>query len=117
MTSAARNYSNSRTATGSLVFVSGQIPLDAHGSLAGQTMAEQANTVLDNIEDVLVRSGAALGDLVKVTYYVTDMSQLDDLRAVLASRLPQPRPAATLVGVQSLIDPRFLIEIDAVASV
>jgi hypothetical protein len=35
---------------------------------------------------------------------------------VLALRLPQPRPAATLVGVQTLIDPRFLIEIDAVAT-
>jgi 2-iminobutanoate/2-iminopropanoate deaminase len=98
------------------VFVSGQVARDAQGAVVGQTMTEQANAALDNIEDVLSRTDATLADVVKVTYYLTDISDLDALRAVLALRLPQPPPAATLVGVQALIDPRFLIEIDAVAA-
>jgi enamine deaminase RidA (YjgF/YER057c/UK114 family) len=40
MNSPARNYSDSRTATGPLVFVSGQLPLDEQGQLAGETMTE-----------------------------------------------------------------------------
>jgi 2-iminobutanoate/2-iminopropanoate deaminase len=116
MTSGARNYSDSRTATGPLVFVSGQVPVDAQGQLAGDSMTEQANAVLDNIESVLARDGLTLSDVVKVTHYLTDIKQLGELRAVLAARLPQPRPAATLVAVQALVDPRFLVEIDAVAT-
>jgi 2-iminobutanoate/2-iminopropanoate deaminase len=116
MTSAARNYSDSRTAAGPLVFVSGQVPLDARGQLAGESMTEQAHAVLDNIEAVLRRDGLALADVVKLTHYLTDIAGLGELRAVLADRLPQPRPAATLVAVQALVDPRFLVEIDAVAT-
>jgi 2-iminobutanoate/2-iminopropanoate deaminase len=116
MTSAARNYSDSRTATGRLLFVSGQVPVDAQGELAGESMTEQANAVLDNIEAVLRRDGLTLSDVVKLTHYLTDIGGLGELRAVLAARLPQPRPAATLVAVHALIDPRFLVEIDAVAT-
>jgi 2-iminobutanoate/2-iminopropanoate deaminase len=115
MAPASPNYSDSRVASGSFVFVSGQLPVDADGTLAGETMAAQANAALDNIEAVLARHSLTLGDVVKVTYYLTDIGQLEALRAVLADRLPQPRPAATLVGVQALIDPRYLVEIDAVA--
>ena len=116
MTSPARNYSDSRTATGPLVFVSGQVPLNEQGQLAGATMTEQANAVLDNIEAVLGREGLTLADVVKVTHYLTDISLLGELRAVLGARLPQPRPAATLVAVQALIDPQFLVEIEAIAT-
>jgi 2-iminobutanoate/2-iminopropanoate deaminase len=115
MTSPARNYSDSRTATGPLVFVSGQLPLDDQGQLAGETMTEQAHAVFDNIETVLRRDGLTLSDVVKVSQYLTDIGRLGELRAVLAARLPQPPPASTLVAVQALVDPRFLLEIDAVA--
>ena len=51
----------------------------------------------------------------KVDEAERDLADLDTVRAELLERLPEPRPAATLVEVSGLVDPTFLVEIDAVA--
>ena len=62
-------------AAGGLLFCSGQIPLDPRtGDLVGATAADQAGRCLENLAAVCQAAGTTLGDAVKVTIYMTDMS-------------------------------------------
>lgn len=112
----SRNYSASFTADGPLVFVSGQVPAAPDGSVAEGDAVEQARQVFRNIGSALNAHGAAFADVVKVNYYLRHISDLDDLRGVMGEFLHEPRPASTLVEVSGLIDPRYLLEIDATAT-
>jgi len=112
----AKNYSPARLAEGPLIFVSGQVPEDADGSVAEGDAAAQVRQVLANIESALAPYGADLRHVVKCTYYLRHIADLPALRQVLAERLVHhPRPAGTLVEVSGLLDSRYLVEIDAVA--
>lgn len=110
------NYSDSFVAAGPLVFVSGQVPVAPDGGVAAGDAVEQARQVFRNIEAALKPHGADLSHIVKLTYYLRHLSDLGDVRQVLRESLREPRPASTLVEVSGLIDPRFLLEIDAVAT-
>lgn len=108
-------FSQTATAVG-LVFVSGQVPVDAEGAFVAGGMTQQANAVFDRIEERLAERGLGLPDLLKVTYFLTDIGALAEFREVILARLPEPRPASTLVEVSALINPDFLVEIDAIAA-
>jgi 2-iminobutanoate/2-iminopropanoate deaminase len=113
----ASNYSDTFLADGPLVFVSGQTPQAPDGSVADGDAVEQTRQVFHNIAVALERHGADLRHVVKLTYYVRHVADLQSVRQVLNEFLVfQPRPAATLVEVSGLIDSRFLIEIDAIAA-
>ena len=82
------------------------------GDPAGQT-----RVVLDIIRAALEEAGASLSDVVRTRLYVTDMADWQAVGEVHAEVFGQIRPAATLVQVAALIDPRHLIEIEADAIV
>jgi 2-iminobutanoate/2-iminopropanoate deaminase len=102
---------------GGLLFCSGQIPLDPRtGDLVGATAAEQAGRCLENLAAVCQAAGASLGDAVRVTVYVTDMSAFASVNEVYASFFESDPPARVTVGVVAL--PRGAkVEIDAVVAV
>jgi reactive intermediate/imine deaminase len=101
-----------------LVFVSGQLPLDAEGRLVGEgDMARQTEQVFENLRAILEANGASFRDVVKVGSYVTDMSQLAAMREVRVRYLAEEPPASTLVGVSGLVLPDALLEVDVVAAV
>src|SRR5690349_11642798 len=102
-----------------LIFVSGQVALDRHGRLVGdQNFAAQAEQVFANLEAALGEAGGTLADVVKLTYYLTDVANLDTLRAVRDRNLRHgPPPASTLVEVSHLFRGDLLLEIEAVAAV
>ncbi|HEY0949693.1 RidA family protein [Nocardioides sp.] len=99
---------------GGFVFVSGQTPLTGSGEVPDDA-GEQATVVIGKIEGLLAEAGRTLGDVVKVTYFLTDIADLAAVRAALDAALPHPRPAASLVEVSALVDPRFRVEIEATA--
>lgn len=112
----AQRYSNAVVAEGPLVFVSGQVPRDADGTVADGDAATQARQVFRNIDAALAEHGSGIRHLVKVTYYLRHMADLGDLRQAVDEYLVhEPRPASTLVEVSGLADPRYLVEADAVA--
>lgn len=80
------------------------------GDPAGQT-----RVILDIIRAALEEAGASLGDVVRTRLYVTDIGHWEAVGRVHAEVFGQIRPAATLVQVAALIDPRHLIEIEAEA--
>lgn len=110
-------------ATGSrTVYVSGQVSQDADGAtVAKGDLAGQAEQALLNVASALDSVGASYDDVAKVTLYLVDWeaSKLEALGAGIAAAAAKlgvdPIKPATLIGVQSLFDPDYLIEIEAIA--
>jgi 2-iminobutanoate/2-iminopropanoate deaminase len=107
-------YSMSRVATGPTLYVAGQVPSTGDGSVP-ESAAEQTGVILGKIHAILSEHGVDWGAVVKLTYFLRDLGDLADVREVLREVLPHPRPATTLVEISGLVDPRFRVEIDAVA--
>ena len=101
-----------------VVFVSGQVPLDAEGRLVGEgDFDAQVRQVFENLSSALEAAEATWGDVVKLTYFVTDMSRIASLRAIRDEYVDtQQPPASTLVGVSRLFRDEVLVEIEAVAA-
>jgi enamine deaminase RidA (YjgF/YER057c/UK114 family) len=111
-------YSQVATVTGGdLVFIAGQVSLDASGAIVGAgDFAAQATQTFQNLMTALAAVGASATNLIKLTSFVTDMSQLATFRAVRDQFLdPAHLPASTLVQVSRLFREEFLIEVEAIA--
>ncbi|MFI9748917.1 RidA family protein [Streptomyces collinus] len=116
---AASQYNHVVLGTGRFVAIAGQLPLDEQGRLVGAgDAAAQANQVFENLRRCLAAAGATFDDVVKLTYYVTDMTHMPALRAARARYIPDDRlPAASAVQVAALVRPEFLMEVEAFAVV
>jgi 2-iminobutanoate/2-iminopropanoate deaminase len=102
---------------GSLLFCSGQIPLDpVSGEIVGETAAEQARQCLDNLTAVCEAAGVSLADAVRLTVYMTDLSAFAEVGEVYATFFADASPARVAVGVAAL--PRGAqVEIDAIVAI
>ncbi|MEU0202285.1 MULTISPECIES: RidA family protein [unclassified Streptomyces] len=116
---AAAQYSHVVMGTGRFVAVSGQLPLDERGEPVGEgDPAAQARQVFENLRRCLAAAGATFDDVVKLTYFVTDMAHMPAIRAARAEHIPDDRlPAASAVRVAGLVRPEFLLEVEAFAVV
>ena len=117
---APRGYTHVVSAVGArTVYVSGQVSLDRAGALVGKAdLRAQAQQVFENIKVALTAAGASFTDVVKLTYYVLDASQVQVVREIRDAFVDASRPpASTLVEVRRLVREEFLIEVDAIASV
>jgi reactive intermediate/imine deaminase len=99
----------------SLVFVSGQTPLTQDGTLAEAGFEGQARQVFENLRTVLAQAGATLDSVVKLTVFVTDISQMAVYRRVKAEFMTGEPPASSAVEVSALAVPGMLIEVEAIA--
>jgi 2-iminobutanoate/2-iminopropanoate deaminase len=100
---------------GSLLFVSGQIPIDpSSGTLIEGTIAEQTHRVLRNIGAILEAAGASLDRVVRTTVYLADMDDFAAMNEVYGSYFSTPAPArATVQAARLPKDAR--VEIDVIA--
>ena len=101
---------------GSLVFVSGQIPIDpATGNLVGGDIAAQTHRVFQNIGEILNAAGASFDQVVRTTVYLADMNDFAAMNEVYATYFSSPAPArATVQAARLPKDAR--VEIDVIAS-
>jgi 2-iminobutanoate/2-iminopropanoate deaminase len=101
---------------GSLLFCSGQIPLDpSSGEIVGTSAAEQARRCLENLTVVCEAAGASLADAVRLTVYMTDLSAFAEVGEVYETFFSDSPPARVAVGVAAL--PKGAqVEIDAIVS-
>jgi reactive intermediate/imine deaminase len=102
-----------------LLFVSGQVPLDADGRLVGEgDIAAQTHQVFTNLTTALDAAGAGWPDVVKLNYFLRDVGHLPVVRTIRNEYVDTERPpASTLVEVSGLFRDDILIEIDAIAVV
>ena len=102
-----------------MVFISGQVSMDAGGNLVGEgDLAGQAKQVYANLKAALDGAGAKPTDVAKLTTYV--VGYRPELLPVMGAARTAvlgtaDLPASTLVGVQALAQPGYLIEVEAIA--
>ncbi len=101
---------------GSLVFISGQIPLDpATMQLVGDDPRAQIQQVFRNLVAVAAAAGGSLDDAVKVSVFLVDLGHFPLVNEVMAEYFTEPYPARAAIGVAAL--PRgALVEIEAILS-
>jgi reactive intermediate/imine deaminase len=98
---------------GDTLYLSGQIGLDPATGQLVEGIENQIHRVFGNLRAVAEGAGASLGDVVKVTVYLTDLTNFARVNEAMAKHFNQPYPARAVVGVASL--PRnALVEADAI---
>jgi enamine deaminase RidA (YjgF/YER057c/UK114 family) len=98
---------------GDHIHVSGTTARDPH--LDGCDAYDQAKAALAIIEDALREAGTSTAAVVRTVTYVTDMADLELVARAHRETFGAVQPAATLVGVSALVDPRMKVEIEAYA--
>lgn len=111
------SYSDAVTVSGPgrWIQVAGQVGMDADGKVEGD-LAAQTHATLDNVEKVLAKVGAGLGDVVKIVVYLTSLDDYASFSAVRAERFGDVLPASAAVQVAGLLLDAE-IEIEALAFV
>jgi enoyl-CoA hydratase/carnithine racemase/enamine deaminase RidA (YjgF/YER057c/UK114 family) len=109
-------------AGGRMVTVAGQVARDADGKLVGEgDLAAQTAQAFRNVETALAAAGLTPADVVKLNYYVVDLDPEKVAQfgagavAAKAAGVRMPKAASTMVGVTALVEPGYLVEIEAVA--
>ena len=100
---------------GSLLFCSGQTPLDPDTmKLVGTTIEEQTKRVLENLSIVLAGAGLTLKDIVKTTVYIKEMSDFQGMNKVYEEMFQDHKPSRTTISIkQNPLD--ALVEIECIA--
>jgi len=103
--------------SGNFLFLSGQIPLNPKtGELIGGDIRQQTQQVLENIKGVLESQKLGMEDVVKVTIFLRNMGDFNQVNEVYGTYFPSSPPARSTVAVAGL--PRDVeIEIEAIALV
>ena len=99
------------------VYIAGQVALDGAGELVGPgDVAAQARQVFENLQAALGSVGAGFEQVVKLTVYLVDASQMPAVREVRDRYVDTARPpASTAVEVRRLVRDDLLVEVEAVA--
>ena len=113
----ANGYTHVVVGSGRLISISGQVAFDESGQLVGRDDPEaQARQVFENLRRCLAAAGATFTDVVKLTYFVTDIASLNAVRRVRDTFVDTSRPpASSAVQVAGLILPDLLLEVEALA--
>ncbi len=98
-----------------LLFISGQVGQGPDGALA-EGIGDQTRAAIGNLKAVLAGADMEIGDIAKMTIYLTDESSFEGFAAAGAPLLSNPPPAITLLYVKALASPATLIEIEAIAA-
>lgn len=102
--------------SGDLVFVSGQVPIDAAtGKLVEGDIAAQAKQSLENLKTILEAAGLGFGHVVKTTIFLTDMGDFGAVNEVYKSFVGEPYPARSTYAVAGL-PMGAKVEIEMIAS-
>ena len=103
---------------GDTVYVSGTVAWGEDGRFVGEgDVYAQAKQALRNVGKALQEAGASLSDVVRTRIYLTDIDRWEEAARAHAEAFRDVKPAATIVEVSRLADPKMLVEIEAVAVV
>jgi len=107
-------YSHSVMSEGKLLFISGQIPFDKDGNLAGDDIVSQTHQAIKNIKAIVEEANGKLTDVVKTTVLLNDMANFTKMNEVYEKYFSESKPARAAYQVVRL--PKdVLVEIEAIA--
>ena len=113
---ASSSHNSNGIRAGNLLFVGGQVPIDVHGVLVGKgDIRAQTQQVYENVARVLDAAGARFDQIVRLDTYYRDVGHRGTILDVRKEFLAGHRPCTVAVVVQSLADPDWLIEVQAIA--
>ena len=99
---------------GDFLYTSGQVPVDPEtGQLVPGGVEEQTRQVLENIKAIVEDAGSSMARVIKMTVYLQNSSDFEQVNRIYARYFPEPRPVRTTVGADLRED--RLVEMDAVA--
>lgn len=101
--------------TGSMVFVSGQLPVDPVTGTMADTVEAQAQQSLANIKAILTEAGLSMADVVKTVIFLADINDFAAVNAVYAKAFAEPFPARSCVQVAA-IPKGAKLEIECIAA-
>lgn len=114
-----RGYANGMLASGPTIYVGGQIGWEPDCTWASDDFVYQFGRALDNVLAVVRAGGGEVGDIVRLTIYVTDLdayrASLREIGTLWRERMGRHYPAMALVGVAGLVEHRAKVEIEATA--
>ena len=101
---------------GNVIEVTGTVAADDHTNLVGGNSAyEQTKFVIQKIEKILKKAGASLEDVVRTRMFVTDISRWEEYGKAHGEFFKNIKPCTSMIEVKGLIEPGYLIEIEATA--
>ncbi len=104
------------TKAGNTLYIAGQIAKDKDGNLVGVGDIEnQGRQVLTNLKNILKEAGGDLHNIVKMTTFLTHYNSIEGYRKVRGEYFTEPCPPNTLLIIDSLALPEFMIEVEAIA--
>jgi 2-iminobutanoate/2-iminopropanoate deaminase len=101
---------------GGVVYTAGQLGVEPSTGKFPEGIEAQTLAALTNVRTIVEAAGLRVSDIVKVTVFLTDMSQFDAMNAVYRNFFDGHKPARTTVGVSELPRPAAVVEIDAIAA-
>ena len=108
-------YSHAAKA-GNTLYIAGQIAKDVDGNIVGRDdFKKQAHQVHENLKNILEEAEGSLQNIVKMTTFLTHYGYIETYRSVRDEYFPEPCPPNTLLIVESLALPDYMIEVEAVA--
>jgi enamine deaminase RidA (YjgF/YER057c/UK114 family) len=102
-------------AAGDFVFVSGCTSVDGAEFVHDGDAYAQTTQALRNVSGALARLGLGLADVVRTRIYVTDISRWAEYGRAHGAAFGEAMPATSMIEVSALVDPRMLVEVEAVA--
>ena len=99
---------------GNLIFVSGQLPINAETGTMPEGIKAQTHQSIENIKAILADAGADLDNVVKTTVYLADMSLFGEMNEVYAEHFKKVYPARAAFAVKEL-PKQALLEIEVIA--
>ena len=102
---------------GDVVFISGQVAfIPSTGKLNNNTFENEVNQVIDNLDAICKEAGGSLDNILKLTIFLTDLSNFDAVNDLMKQRFSEPFPARSTIEVSRL--PKDVnIEMDAILSI
>jgi 2-iminobutanoate/2-iminopropanoate deaminase len=101
--------------TGDTIHISGQHAGTPDGAVGGDSMLAQSREAFRRVLALIEAAGGSADNVVKLTIYVCDMTRRVEVSSARREYFAEPLPCSTLVGVNALVSPDLLIEIDAIA--
>lgn len=102
---------------GEVVFISGQIAfIPSTGELNNNTFENEVNQVIDNLDAICKEAGGSLDNILKLSIFLTDLSNFDAVNNLMKERFSEPFPARSTIEVSRL--PKDVnVEMDAILSI